>query len=123
VNRNALTTLVVIALVVYGVYIASYLPPLFIGHPPASVLAGFLIQAVAALVGAVGVWTHRSWAPAAIVVLGAAIAATEIIEGFVLGLISYNHAVAVAVLGLVVTILTAMYVGRSRIGGGARALG
>jgi hypothetical protein len=114
-NRNAVTTVVVVALVVYGVYIASYIPPLLVGSPPASILACFLIQAVAAFAGAIGVWQHRSWAPAAVVILGAAIAVTEIIEGFVLGLISYNHALAVALLGLGLTILTALYINRSRL--------
>jgi hypothetical protein len=117
-SRSALTTVVVVALVVYGLYIGSYIPPMLVGSPPASILIGFLLQTIAALAGAIGVWLHRSWAPAAIVILGAAIAATAIVEGYVLGLVGYNHALAVAVLGLVVTIAAAIYVKRSR--GGAR---
>jgi hypothetical protein len=86
---------------------------MLVGKPPALILAGFLVQAIAALAGAVGVWQHRAWAAAALIVLGAAIAVTEIIEGFVMGLISYNHALAVALLGLGLTIIAAMYVSGS----------
>ncbi len=113
-SRSAPTIVVVVALVAYGVYIGSYIPPMLVGSPPASILIGFLLQAIAALAGAVGVWWHRAWAPAVIVILGAAIAATAIVEGYVLGLIGYNHALAVAILGLAVTIAVAIYVSRSR---------
>jgi hypothetical protein len=73
------------------------------------------VQTVAALAGALGVWWHKGWAPIAIVVLGAAIACTAIVEGFVLGIVGYNHAVAVAVVGLVVTIVAAIAISRDRV--------
>ncbi len=111
-SRDLLTTVIVLGLAAYGIYIGLYIPPMLVGTPPMSILVGFLMQVVAALMGAVGVWTRRSWAPLAIIVLGAAIAATSLLEGFVLGIISYNHAVVVAVVGLVVTILAAGYVNR-----------
>jgi hypothetical protein len=38
---------------------------------------------------------------------------TEVVEGFVLGLISYNHAVLVAIVGLVITCAIAIYVRRA----------
>lgn len=114
-NRNAATTVVAVALLGYGLYIGSYVPPLFVGSPPASILFGFLLQMIAALAGAAGVWWRQSWAPAAVIVLGAAIAATALIEGFVLGLVGYNHALAVAILGLVITIAIAIYVSRNRV--------
>jgi hypothetical protein len=114
-SRDAFTTVVVVALVAYGLYIGSYVPPMLVGSPPVTILIGFLLQTVAAIAAAVGVAWHRSWAPLALVILGVAIAVTEIIEGFVLGIIAYNHAVAVAVLGLVLTILTAVYISRGRI--------
>ena len=111
-SRDLLTTVIVLGLAVYGIYIGLYIPPMLVGKPPMGILVGFLVQAVAALMGAVGVWARRSWAPLAIIVLGAAIAATALMEGFFLGIISYNHAVVVAVVGLVVTILAAGYVNR-----------
>lgn len=113
-NRNTATTVVAIALLGYGLYIGSYVPPLFVGNPPTSILFGFLVQMVASLAGAAAVWWRQSWAAFAIVVLGAAIAATALVEGFVLGIIGYNHALAVAVVGLVITIALALYVSRRR---------
>jgi hypothetical protein len=111
-SRDLPTLVIAIGLAVYGIYVGLYIPPMLVGRPPASMWFGFLLQTVAALMGALGVSTRRSWAPLAIVVLGAAIAATSLIEGFFLGIISYNRAVGVAVMGLVVTILTALYVSR-----------
>ena len=119
-SRNPVTTVIVLALVVYGLYIGSYIPPMLVGAPPIAILVGFVVQAVAAIASAVGVWQQRSWAAGALIVLGAAIAVTEIIEGFVMGLISYNHALAVALLGLALTILAALYVSRSGLGRGVR---
>ena len=55
-KRNTATTVVAIALLGYGLYIGSYVPPLFVGNPPMSILFGFLVQTVAALAGAAGVW-------------------------------------------------------------------
>jgi hypothetical protein len=114
-SRDAVTTVVVVTLVAYGLYIGSYVLPMLVGSPPISILLGFLVQTVAAFAAAVGVWQHRSWAAVALIVLGAAIACTEIVEGFVLGIVAYNRAVAVAVVGLVVTILAAVYVSRTPI--------
>jgi len=115
-SRDAVTTVVVVTLVAYGLYIGSYVPAMLVGSPPVSILIGFVVQTVAAILAAVGVWQMRAWAPVALIVLGAAIAFTEIIEGFVLGIVAYNRAVVVAVLGLVLTILAAAYVGRTRVG-------
>ena len=111
-SRDLLTPVIVIGLALYGIYVGLYIPPMLVGTPPVSILFAFLLQTVTALMGAFGVWTRRSWAPLAIVILGAAIAATSLMEGFFLGIISYNRAVGVAVIGLVVTILTALYVSR-----------
>lgn len=114
-SRDPLTVLIVVGLIVYAVYIGSYVPPMLVGTPPILVLIGFVAQTVAALMGGVGTWWHRSWAPLAIVVLGVAIAATAIVEGFLLGLIALNHALLTAVIGLAVTIVTALYVGRGSV--------
>jgi hypothetical protein len=119
-SRHTTTFVVVVALVVYGLYIGLYIPPMLVGSPPVSMLLCFLVQTIAAIAAAVGVWQQRSWAPLVLIVLGAAIALTQIIQGFVLGLIGYNHAVFVAVLGLVLTTLTAIYVDRHHAGAGAR---
>lgn len=113
-SRETATIVAVVALVGYGLYIGQYVPAMLVGSPPLSILLGFIAQTVAAIAAAVGVWQHRAWAPLMLVVLGAAIALTEIFEGFVLGLVGYNHAVVIAVLGLVLTTLTAIYFDRHR---------
>jgi hypothetical protein len=108
-SKGTVTSVVVVALIAYGLYTASYLLPMLVGSPPIMIVVGFALESAAALVAAVGVWWHRSWAPFMLLVLGAAIAFTAIVEGFVLGVVGYNHAVAVAVTGLVLTILAAIY--------------
>ena len=109
-SRDLLTTVIVIGLAVYGVYIGSYIPPMLVGSPPVGILVGFVVQAISAIVAAVGVWQHRSWAAMVILILGAAIVVTAVIEGFVLGIVSFNHAVAVAVVGALLSIAIAVYV-------------
>jgi membrane protein implicated in regulation of membrane protease activity len=47
-----------------------------------------------------------------VVLLGVAIAATWLIEAFVLGIVAYVHALLVAVLAIVVTLIVATYVKR-----------
>ena len=76
--------------------------------------AATTVVAIALLGYGLYIWWRQSWAAFAIVVLGAAIAATALVEGFVLGLVGYNHALGVAILGLVITIALAVYVSRSR---------
>jgi hypothetical protein len=107
--------LIGIGLLIYGVYTASFVPGMLIGAPMPLILAGFLVQAVAAIAGGIGVLLGSSWAPAAVIVLGIAIALTEIVEGFVLGLISYDRALAVGVAGVLITFLIAIYVRRPRV--------
>jgi len=113
-HRRTALAVIAIGLALYGVYVALYLPALIAGTPAPLLLAGFVAQACAALLAAVGTWRDAPWAAFALVVLGAAVAATEIIEGYVLGLIAYNHAVVVAVIGLLITIAIAAYIRRAR---------
>ena len=113
-NRDPLTVVIFVVLILFGIYIGSYVPGLLIGTPAPILLIGFLAQTIAAIVAAVGVWWRQSWAPAVIVILGVAIAVTYLAEGYGLGLIAYNHALAGALLGLAITILMALYVSRNR---------
>jgi hypothetical protein len=112
-GRSAAISVIAVALAAYGIYMALYVPPLLVGPPVTLVLIGFLAQACAALAAAVGVWQGRSWAPAAVIVLGIAIAATQLVEGFVLGLIAYGRALIVALAALAITWIVALYVRRS----------
>ena len=113
-DRSAALLLIAIALAVYGVYIAGYVPGLLIGRPMPLVLICFVLQVVLALVGAVGVWRGERWAAGVVMLLGVIIAATWLIDAFVLGIVAYLHALLVAVLAVVVTVLLGVYVDRQR---------
>lgn len=113
-GRSTASLLIVVALAGYGVYIARYVPVMLLGQPVPLLLIGFVLQAVCALAAAVGVWQGRSWAAGVVVVLGVSIAATWLVEGFVLGLVAYLHALLVAVLAIVVALIVAAYVKRQR---------
>ena len=87
---------------------------MLVGQPVPLLLIGFVLQVVCALAAAVGVWRGRPWAAGALVLLGASIAATWLIEGFVLGIVAYLHALLVAVPAIVVALVIAVYVNRQR---------
>jgi hypothetical protein len=113
-KRSPAILLIVVALVIYGVYTASFIPPLLVGRPEPLLLAGFVLQACAAILAAVGVWTGSSWGAGAMVMLGAAIAATELAEAFVLGVIAYDRALIIALLAVLVTVIGAAFVRNPR---------
>jgi hypothetical protein len=111
-DRSTALLLIAVALAGYGVYIGGYVPAMLVGHPVPVLLIGFVLQAVFALAAAVGVWRGWPWAAGAVVLLGLSIAATWLIEGFVLGIVAYLHALLVAVLAIVVALIIAAYVNR-----------
>jgi hypothetical protein len=111
-DRSAALLLIAVALAAYGVYIAAYVPAMLLGRPMPLLLIGFVLQAVCALAAAVGVWRRRPWAAGVVVLLGVSIAATWLVEGFVLGIVAYLHATLVAVLAVVVALTLAAYVDR-----------
>ena len=111
-DRSTALLLIAVALAGYGLYIAGYVPAMLIGEPVLLLLIGFVLQAVCAFVAAVGVWRGQSWAAGVVVLLGVCIAATWLIEGFVLGIVAYLHALLVAVLAIVVTLIMAAYISR-----------
>ena len=113
-DRSSALLLIAVLLAAYGVYIAAYVPAMLIGRPGPLLLIGFVLQAVCALAAAVGVWRGQPWAPGVVLLLGATIAATWLIEAFVLGIVAYLHALLVAVLAVVVAVIIAAYVKRRR---------
>ena len=113
-NRSTTLLLIAIALAGYGVYVASYVPAMLVGPPVAALLIGFVLQAVCALVAALGVWRGQRWATGAVVLLGVCIACTWLFEGFILGIVAYLHALLVAVIAVIVTLVIAAYVNRQR---------
>jgi len=70
------------------------------------------VQAVCAFASAIGVWRGSPWAAAAVLALGVSVAATWLIEAFVLGIVAYLYALVAAVLALVIAVLVAAFVGR-----------
>lgn len=113
-DRSSGLLLIAAALAVYGVYTAAYVPGMLVGRPEPLVLICFVLQAVLALVGAVAVWRGQRWAAGVVMLLGVVIAATWLIDAFVLGIVAYLHALLVAVLAVVITVLLGTYVDRRR---------
>ena len=114
-RRSTFNVVVAIVLGLFGLYVLSYIPPMLAGTPPAPLLAaGFVIQACAALLAAVGVWVGAAWAPGAVLVLGIAIAVTECAEAFLVGVIPYDHALLVSVIAILLALFVAGIVRKPR---------
>jgi len=113
-DRSTARLLIAVALAGYGVYIAAYVPAMLLGRPVAFLLIGFVLQAVCAFAAAVGVARRRPWAAGVVVLLGVSVAATWLVEGFVLGIVAYLHATLVAIFAVVVALILATYVNREQ---------
>ena len=111
-DRSTVLLLIAVELAGYGVYTAAYVPAMLLGQPMPLLLIGFVLQAVCALAAAVGVWRRQPWAAGVVVLLGVSIAATWLVEAFVLGIVAYLDAILVAVLAIVVALIIAAYVNR-----------
>jgi hypothetical protein len=111
-NRSTALILIAVALVGYGLYIGSYVPGMLVAQPPVLLLICFVLQAAFALAAAIGVWRSRSWASGMVVALGVAVAATALVEAFVLGIVAYLHALLVAVTAIVIVAIIAAYLNR-----------
>ena len=85
---------------------------MLVGPPVPPALVGFLLQAVFGILAGIGVWRGARSAPILIVLLGASIAATALVEGFVFGIIPYLRALFEAVAAIAVAVLIAVYVKR-----------
>ena len=111
-DRSTALLLIAVALAGYGVYIAGYVLAMLLGQALPLLLIGFVLQVVCALAAAFGVWRGQPWAAVVVVLLGVSIAATWLIEGFILGIVAYLHALLVAVVAIVVALVIAAYVNR-----------
>ena len=76
-------------------------------------LLAFALQAVLAILAAVGVWREQRWAAASLLLLGATIAVTALVEAFVLGIIGWLYALLIAVAAIAIALLLSAYVNRS----------
>ena len=111
-NRSTALSLIAVALAGYGVYVGSYVPGLLFGQSLVLLLICFVLQTVCALAAAIGVWRGQPWAPRVVVFLGVAVAATSLVEAFVLGIVAYLHAILVAVAAIVIFAVIAAYLNR-----------
>jgi hypothetical protein len=109
-ERSATLLLIAVTLAGYGIYRALFIPGMLVGPPVPLLLVGFLLQAVFGIVAGVGVWRRARWAAATVVLLGASIAATALVEGFILWIVAYLGALLKAVAAVVLSLLIAAYV-------------
>ncbi len=111
-NRSTTPILIAVALAGYGVYIGSYVPGMLFGQSLLLLLICFVLQSGCALAAAIGVWRGQSWASGVVVALGVAVAATSLVEAFVLGIVAYLPALLVAVVAIVIVVVIAAYLNR-----------
>ena len=111
-DRSTALLLIAAELAGYGLYIAGYVPAMLLGPPVPLLLIGFVLQAVCALAAAFGVWRRQAWAAGVVLLLGVSIAATWLIEAFVLGIVAWLHALLVAVFAILVALIIAAHLRR-----------
>lgn len=114
VERSLILILLVGALAAYGVWQAFYAIATLPGPASPLLLLAFAVKAVLAILAAIGVWRQQRWAGAALLLLGATIAATALVEAFVLGVIAWLYALLLAVAAIVIALMLGAYVDRSR---------
>lgn len=112
-ERSLALLLIALVLGAYGVYHALYAIAMLPAPVSALLFLGFALQAVLAIVASVGVWRRQRWAAAALLLLGASIAATALVEAFVLGIIGWLHALLIAIGAIALAFLSGAYVERS----------
>ena len=112
-DRHTALLLIAIALAAYGVYHALYAVAMLLAPSSPLMLLAFALQAVLALLAAVGVWRQQRWAAASLLLLGASIAATALVKAFVLGMTAWLYALLIAIAAIVIALLLSAYVNRS----------
>jgi hypothetical protein len=112
VNRDTSLVAIAIALVVWGVYRALYLPGM-LGDLSTPLFACYLMQAVFGIGGGIESWLGSARAPLWILLLGASIAVTGLIE-IALGIVPWLYALLGAIAALVIAWLLSRYVARRR---------
>ena len=112
-ERHTALLLLAIALVAYGVYHAFYAITMLVAPASPLLLLAFALQAALAILAAVGVWRQQRWAAAVLLLLGASVAATALVEAFVFGIIAWLYALLIAIAAIVIALLLGAYVKRS----------
>ena len=120
-ERSTALVLIAVALVAYGLYHAFYAIAMLPRPASPLLLLAFALQAVLAILAAVRVWRRQRWAGTTLLLLGITVAATALVEAFVLGIIPWLYALLIAVAAMLIALLLGAYVDRSGppIAGGA----
>ena len=112
-NRDTALLLIAITLAAYGVYHAVYAIAMLPVPASALLLLAFALQAVLAILAAIVVWRRQRAAAAVLLLLGASIAATALVEAFVLGIRPWLYALLIAIAAIAIALLLGAYVNRS----------
>ena len=112
-ERHTRLLLIAIALAAYGVHRALYAIAMLPAPASLLLLLAFALQALLAILAAVGVWRQQRWAASALLLLGASIAATALVEAFVLGILAWLYALLIAIAAIVIALLLGAFVNRS----------
>ena len=112
-ERSVVLISIAFALLAYGLYHAIYAVAMLPRPASALLLLAFALQAVLAILAAVGVWRRQPWAGTALLLLGGSVAATVLIEALVLGILGWLYALLIAVAAVLIAFLLAAYVNRS----------
>jgi hypothetical protein len=113
VNRSPELRVIAVALIVFGVWRALYLPAMLAGASTPLLFAGFLLQAVCGIAAGVLVWRGAARAPLLILLTGASVALTELF-GIALGIAAWLYALLAAVFALAIACALAWFVARLR---------
>ena len=105
--------LIAIALAAYGLYHAVLAIAMLPSPASLWLWLAFAVQAVLAIMAAAGVWRLRRWAGTVLLLLGVSVAATALIEAFVLGIIGWLYALLIAVAAIAIALLLGAYLERS----------
>jgi hypothetical protein len=113
INRSA--TLMLLALLVggFGIYAALNGIALLAGGGTPFLAVTMLAQGILGLVAAYGVARAQSWAPAVVLLLALLVAATALVEAFVLGILPWLYALFIAIAALVLALIITAMVGRT----------
>jgi len=105
-DRPRVWQVIAIALCLFGVYRALFIPGMLIGPPALLLLLGIVLQAAFGILAGVGAWRGASWTGVAILLLGVSIAAAALIE-VALGIRPYFYAFLEAAVAMCVAVLLA----------------
>lgn len=112
-ERPVALLLIALALVAYGVHRALYAVTMLPAPGSLLLFLGFALQALFAILSAVGVWRQQRWAASALLLLGVSIAVTALVEGFVLGILGWLYALLIAIAAVAVALVLGGFVNRT----------